>query len=177
MAPPPKKGPLFAPYYWSGWVDTPSCDCLKEEKFAYKYEWMVVQMVSNTARALCTTVRVVSAIATAGITEAFVHKKDLTHECVVVWYKCNKCDHKFAIQYETDNADDGRFMYFGHFENHLKIREFGEINYHYDFVQKCFGKMWGNYKLFGHNCYHWAKDFSCKLRLADSDAYVYGYNG
>uniref|UniRef100_A0AC34FWH9 Uncharacterized protein n=1 Tax=Panagrolaimus sp. ES5 TaxID=591445 RepID=A0AC34FWH9_9BILA len=168
------KGPNFDPHFWSGWVETPACDCPNEEKFAYMYEW---KTSTKAASGLVTTTRVLLGIATLGLTEKKIHKKDLTHECVIVRYKCKKCEKEFAIQYEIDEGEDGRLKDYGHFESHLKIRECVNINLSFAFVQECYEKMWGNYKFFGHNCFHWAKDFSYKLRLADSEAFIYGRHG
>ena len=135
-------------------------------------------MVSDAASGWQTAGRVLLGLASAGITEMAIDKKDLSHECVIVHFKCNNCAHKFDIQYEIMNEYDGKTMNYGRYKTKTGVQACsGNLNYSFDFVQKCYDKMWQNYKTCGHNCYHWAKDFSDKLSYGDSDYWHYGYSG
>uniref|UniRef100_A0A914PDQ5 Uncharacterized protein n=1 Tax=Panagrolaimus davidi TaxID=227884 RepID=A0A914PDQ5_9BILA len=134
-------------------------------------------MENGVGSAMLTQCRVLLGILTLGITEAAIHKKDLNHECVVVYFQCKKCGHKFSIQYEIINESKGKAMEYGHYQICLSTRRRGSIDHSFAFVQQCFDKMWQNYRILGHNCYHWARDFCSKLDTGNPNAFVYGYYG
>ncbi|KAH7709867.1 hypothetical protein AAVH_22862 [Aphelenchoides avenae] len=166
------------PRRWSGWAQEKPCGHSQENWHSTAIKWYKVQMASGATDGWVTTGRVLAGILSLGITEAAIDKKDLTHECILVWFKCRVCDHQFGCTFEILNDEDGKLAEWGRYENYIECRRAETYQLSFDFIHnKCFAAMWENYKWNGHNCYHWSRDFMCKLANKDPSAYVYGKYG
>jgi hypothetical protein len=85
-------------------------------------------------------------------------EKDLTHECVTITFKCEKCGAQFRRTYEFSPA--GKEKRQGFYRRHIRVKAKLIVNHSFALVEQQFDAMPNNgYKFFKFNCSNWARQF------------------
>lgn len=149
---------IFDPDKYAEWEWETECSHSYSSYNVTKILWKRVPMAPDFAREGAELLRDVADFVTLGMSDL----KDLSHECIEIWYKCTCCGS--SQRFTADLNRSGKQFRCGYYSKEYNVRHTYEPSLMtVEFVKEKFNEMGDSYDLVSNNCSHWSERLWKKL--------------